>query len=184
MLTPRQQRFAAEYLVDLNATQAAQRAGYSERTAYAQGQRLLHEPVVSALISQLLDERSKRLEVTADRVVAELAKLAFADPRSLFDANGALLPIHLIPPEVAQAIATMEVTTDTGGTSKVTKIRFCDKVAALTLLARHLGMLNDKLSVTDGQELIDRIQRGRARVAAATSDHASSAIAGRASGNH
>ena len=184
MLTPRQQRFAAEYLVDLNATQAARRAGYSERTAHAQGRRLLQEPHVSAWVNQLLDERSTRLEVTADRVVAELAKIAFADPRSLFDADGVLLPIHRVPNEVAQAIATMEVTTDAGGTLKVTKIRFCDKVAALTLLARHLGMLNDKVSVTDGQELIDRIQRGRARVAAAVNDHASSAIAGRASGNH
>src|SRR5205085_1104724 len=80
-LNDRQARFVAEYLVDLNATQAAIRAGYSARTAYSAGERLLRNVEVAAAIAEAQAARSRRTEVTADRVVLELARVAFGDPR-------------------------------------------------------------------------------------------------------
>src|SRR4051812_24136150 len=79
MLTPKQQRFAEEYLLDLNATQAAIRAGYSAKTAEVQGSRLLSYAKVSAAIAEAQDARSARTGITADRVLSELAKIGFAN---------------------------------------------------------------------------------------------------------
>ena len=89
-LNDKQRRFAEEYLIDLNATQAAIRAEYSEKTAYSQGQRLLKNDEVQALVQELMAARAKRTEITADNVLAELAKHAFLDPKSFFDDSGNL----------------------------------------------------------------------------------------------
>ena len=83
-MTPRQHRFVEEYLVDLNATQAARRAGYSAKSAAGRGSRLLRNPAVAAAIEKAQDQRAARTQVSADRVVTELAKVAFGDPRRLF----------------------------------------------------------------------------------------------------
>src|SRR3954466_9694923 len=80
-LNDRQARFVAEYLVDLNATQAAIRAGYSPASARTQAADLLTNPNISAAIAEAQAARSRRTEVTADRVVLELARVAFGDPR-------------------------------------------------------------------------------------------------------
>src|SRR6478736_4951624 len=81
MLNDRQRRFVEQYLVDLNATQAAIRAGYSAATASEQASRLLANVKVAAAIAEAQAARSRRTEVTADRVVLELARVAFGDPR-------------------------------------------------------------------------------------------------------
>ncbi len=83
-MTPRQRRFVQEYLIDLNASQAAKRAGYSARSARTTGQKILHHPAVAAAIESAQEKRAQRTRVTADRVVTELAKVAFGDPRRLF----------------------------------------------------------------------------------------------------
>lgn len=80
-LTPKRQRFVEEYLVDLNATQAAIRAGYSPISAHAEGGRLLNDVKVAEALKAAMDARSARTEITADRVLRELAKLGFADIR-------------------------------------------------------------------------------------------------------
>ena len=82
-LTDKQKRFCEEYLIDLNATKAAIRAGYKEKTAYAQGQRLLKKVEAQEYLQELMDERSKRTEITADRVLQELAAIAFSDRTEL-----------------------------------------------------------------------------------------------------
>src|SRR5919197_2742959 len=89
-LTPKQARFCAEYLIDLNATQAAIRAGYSPRTANEQGARLLAHVSIAAAISQAKQAQAERTGITADRVLQEIARLAFVDIRKLFDAEGRL----------------------------------------------------------------------------------------------
>ena len=81
--SPRQEQFVAEYLVDLNATQAAIRAGYSEKTARQQGARLLSNVYIQAAIAQARQEQQQRTQVTADSVVKEAALIAFADAREL-----------------------------------------------------------------------------------------------------
>jgi phage terminase small subunit len=79
-LTPRQQTFVQAYIVSLNATQAAKEAGYSEKTAKSQGQRLLTNADVADAIADAMKARSERTEITADRVLHELAAIAFLDP--------------------------------------------------------------------------------------------------------
>lgn len=76
-LTPKQRQFVQEYLIDLNATRAAARAGYSEKTAYSSGQRLLKNVEIQTEIQRATAERERRTEITQDRVLEELGKVAF-----------------------------------------------------------------------------------------------------------
>lgn len=78
-LTPKQQRFIEEYLVDLNATQAAIRAGYSEKTAEAIGHENLRKPQIQERVSAAIQERAERTGITQERVVEELGKVAFQE---------------------------------------------------------------------------------------------------------
>ena len=87
-LTEKQKRFAEEYLIDLNATQAAIRAGYSAKTANEQGSRLLANVSIQKAISKAIAERSGRTKISQDRVVNELAKIAFLNIADLIDQNG------------------------------------------------------------------------------------------------
>ena len=95
-LSPKQAAFVAEYLIDLNATRAAIRAGYSERTAGWTGCRLLRNAAVREAVEREQARRAERTGITADRVLAELANIAFADPRDLMEwgrnAEGQRLP--------------------------------------------------------------------------------------------
>ena len=147
-LTAKQKAFVAEYLIDLNATQAAIRAGYAEKTAYSQGQRLLKHVEIQAAIQKAQANREKRTEITQDRVLAELAKLGFSDMRQ-FTAWGpggvGLKSSDELTDEEAACVAEVsETVTQAGGT---VRFKLHDKKGALELLARHLGMLNDKLAI-------------------------------------
>lgn len=145
-LTDKQAAFVAEYLVDLNATQAAIRAGYSERTAYRIGAELLQKTSVAEAIAAGQAKRAQRVEITADRVVAELAKIAFADPRDLMEwgPDGVKLKAsaELTEEQAASVAEVSETTTKDGGSLKLKKH---DKVKALELLGRHMGMFKDKV---------------------------------------
>jgi phage terminase small subunit len=144
----RQQRFVDEYLVDLNATQAAIRAGYSEKRANAIGYDLLTNTDIQTAIDAALAERSKRTEVTADRVVKELARIAFVDTRQIFEwgpGGVTLRPSHELTDDEAAIVAEVSETTGKDGSSIKAK-RF-DKLKALELLGRHLGMFSDKVEV-------------------------------------
>jgi len=159
-LTPKQAQFVKEYLVDLNATQAAIRAGYSAKMADKIGSQLLGKTRVLESVQKAMAERSQRTEITADRVLAEYAKLAFFDPRKFYDDNGCLIPIHELPDDAAACIAGMDVSTERVGKDKdgspefatVRKIKLVDKKGALDSVARHLGMFNDKLNLSGSLE--------------------------------
>jgi phage terminase small subunit len=157
MLTAKQQCFVDEYLIDLNATQAAIRAGYSTNRADAMGHENLRKPEISAAIHEAMQKRSQRTEVTQDRVLAEYAKLAFLDPRRFFDAQGVLIPIPLLDADVAAALAGMEVVAERGAEegqmNYVKKIKFIDKKGALDSVARHLGMFIDKQELSGSLEI-------------------------------
>lgn len=143
-LTPKQERFCEEYLIDLNATQAAIRAGYSEKTAYSAGQRLLRNVEIQNRIAELKAERSKRTEITQDRVVKELAAMAFAKATDYaqITSNGVALTPTAHLTSVQQAAITGIKETQSGIEVKL------DKTKALELLGRHLGMFNDKLELS------------------------------------
>lgn len=151
-LTAKQQRFVEEYLIDLNATQAAIRAGYSERTAYSQGQRLLKHVEVAALLQAKREEQSKRTEITADRVLQELARIAFFDPRKLFDHNGNIKPVQEWDDDTAAVLAGIEAVEEFAGRGDereligyLKKAKVWDKKGALELLGKHLALFTDKV---------------------------------------
>lgn len=151
-LTAKQARFVAEYLIDLNATQAAIRAGYSKKTAQMIGFENLSKPIISEALSERMRAREARTEITQDRVLQEYAKLAFLDPRRFYDESGALIPVNLLPADVAAALVGVDVTDtyDKESNAVITtkKVKFIDKKGALDSVARHLGMFNDKLQMT------------------------------------
>lgn len=161
-LNAKQSRFVEEYLVDLNASAAARRAGYSVKTADAIGRENLGKPAIAAAIAEAQAVRSKRTGITADRVLLELAKIAFFDPRSLFAADGSPLPISDLSDDAAGALAGIEVLEEFDGTGKdrvfkgyTKKYKVADKNTALTNAMKHLGMLRDKVehSGPDGKPL-------------------------------
>lgn len=135
-------RFAEEYLLDLNAKQAAIRAGYSPKGADVAGCRLLSRERVAEKIRELNAERSKRTGITADRVVKELAIVAFADIGDLADwgPDGVKLkPSKDVSPDARRAVAEVsESRTAKGGVHR--RIKQHDKVAALIKLGEHFGL--------------------------------------------
>ena len=143
-LTPRQERFAAEYLVDLNGTQAAIRAGYSATGANVTGVRLLSNPTVAALIAAGKEKQADRLEVRADTVLREILRIATTDLAQAFDESGNLLPIHQMPEDVRRAIASVKVRTDDDG-SLVREVKLWDKPKSLELLGKHLKLFVDRV---------------------------------------
>lgn len=163
-LSAKQARFCEEYLIDLNATQAAIRAGYSENTAYSIGHENLRKPDLQERIQKLKEERSKRTKITADRVLQELAKIGFADIRQLFTSGGHLVSPENLGDEIAGAVSSIEVVTrmsaeqDDNGNQlpeSVNKIRLSDKKGSLELLGKHLNLFTDKIEVKHSVNLID-----------------------------
>lgn len=151
-LTPKHEAFVREYLVDLNATQAAIRAGYSPKTARQVGAENLSKPVIQAFVSKLIQERASRVEVSADTVLSELLKLAMTDIGQAFKEDGSLKAIHDMPEDVRRAIAGVDVFEEFEGRGEdreqigwTKKIRFWDKTKALEMLGRHLKLFTDKL---------------------------------------
>lgn len=144
-LNEKQKRFCEEYLVDLNATQAAMRAGYSKNTANEQGARLLANVSVSHYVQELRKKDAEATGITRQRVLLEYAKIAFADPRKFFDeSTGQLKKVTDLDDETAAALGGMEVYEDVDkdggfviGYSK--KIKISDKRAALDSLCRMQG---------------------------------------------
>lgn len=140
------------------------RAGYSERSAYSEGQRLLKNDEVAKAISDGAQKLHHKTEITAERVLAEMAKLAFGDTRKLFDAAGRLKPVHEWDDETAGAIGSLEVVTKSLGEGEVeyvAKVKQWDKGKALEMLGRHLSLFNDKLEITGS--LAERIAEARRR---------------------
>lgn len=147
-LTKKQQMFVDEYLIDLNATQAAIRSGYSVKTANEQGARLLANVSISTAIARLMAERSKRTGINAERIIQELAKIAFLNPTDVINMDEATVKGEANRDDTA-AIASVKVKTIPGEDGDITEreVRTYDKVKALELLGKHLGMFTDKFKV-------------------------------------
>ena len=152
-LTAKQERFVAEYLIDLNATQAAIRAGYSEKTAEQQGHQLLKKTLVAAAIAEAQAKRQTRTEITQDRVLAELARIGFADIRKAVrwgdipdgrnEKGEAEWPVELVPSSDIDD-DTAAAITEVSLTAQGVKIKMADKKAALDTLLKHLGGIPDE----------------------------------------
>lgn len=155
-LTPKQQAFVAEYLIDLNATQAAIRAGYSEKTAQEQASRLLSNVIVSEAIQAAMQERSKRTEITQDMVLRELARIGFSDIRKLFNESGSLKRVEELDDDAAAFVSSVEVVTrkvpggEDNEVEHTAKIKMWDKRAALVDVGKHLGMFKETVNLNHG----------------------------------
>ena len=147
-MTQKQKRFIEEYLIDLNATQAAIRAGYSPDTAQQTGSENLSKPVIRAQIDRAMAERSKRTGVNAERVVQELAKIAFVNAAEVIDPKTATVKEDALPEDTA-AIQSVKVKTF-GEDGLEREIKMADKIKALELLGKHLGMFQNNVNVTLG----------------------------------
>jgi len=164
-LTPKQKKFVSEYLVDLNATQAAIRAGYSKQNADKIGPELLGKTRVAEAIQRAQERRSHRTEITADRVLQELAYLGFAnmlDYVTIQPDGSAVVDLSKLTREQAAAIQEVIVDEYTDGRGedarpvKRVKVKLADKRANLELIGKHLGMFVEKREITgkDGKPLI------------------------------
>jgi len=164
ILTDKQQRFCEEYIIDLNATQAAIRAGYCARTINHNTNQIMVNNGVQAEIARLKAERSKRLEIKADNVVKELAKLAFSNIEDYMevDENGEmhLKSFEHIERARLAAIESIKVNTtrnkDNSREYTTTQFKLHSKLNALEQLGKHLGIYEaDNAQVkTEGFKLI------------------------------
>lgn len=150
-MTPKQGRFVLEYLVDLNATQAAIRAGYSENGANVQGSQLLANPNIAEAIASEQAKRRQRLEISGDKVLQEYARIAFANTSDylMFGPDGVQVrPLANLTEDQAAAIAeVIETRTQNGVT---VKLKLHDKLRALDAMAKHLGLhAPQKVAVTN-----------------------------------
>lgn len=149
-MTKKQKRFVEEYLIDLNATQAAIRAGYSPDTAKSIGSENLTKPDIQGHIARAMAERSRRTGVNADRVVMELAKIAFVNADDVIDAGTATIKDGAAREDTA-AIQSVKVKTF-GEDGLEREIKLADKLKALELLGKHLGMFKDKVELSGSLE--------------------------------
>lgn len=147
-LTPKQQRFVEEYLVDLNATQAAIRAGYSVRTAEQQGPRLLGNVGVASAIQAAKAERSRRTQIDADWVLRQLAAEKAADLADLFDEHGRMKPVAEWPEVFRRGVVVgVESFEEYAGRGQdrekigmVRKVKLVDRTRHLELIGKHVDV--------------------------------------------
>lgn len=144
-LTAKQKAFVQEYLIDLNATQAAIRAGYSAKTANRIANENLSKPDIQTAIQKAMDKRAQRTEITADRVLQELAKIGFANMAdyTVWGPNGVALKdsTQLTMDQTAAISEVSETITEAGGSIR---FKLHNKIAALERIGKHLGMFDDR----------------------------------------
>ena len=187
-LTDKQRKFCDEYLIDLNATQAAIRAGYSEKTAYRIGADNLRKHQIEEYISKRQKELSRSTEVTQERVIKELALIAFSnnadyahvvEKKMKAEVDGMLVDIldedgKPATYRTVEPVLTEELTEEQKRALAVIKkgrdgleVKSCDKVKALELLGKHLGMFTDKIeaNINDSvkNELSELLAQRKAR---------------------
>jgi phage terminase small subunit len=170
-MSPKQTRFVAEYLIDLNATQAAIRAGYSARVANREGSRLLSNADISAAIAEAQRAQNQRLLLTADEAREQNAFIARLDPAELFDENGGLLHVTKMPRRVRCALKSIKVvrknlTSGDGVMDTTLEVQFWDKNTAIGREYQFHGLLVDRVHVTGELEVVSsRLVAARKRLA-------------------
>ena len=156
-MTKKQKRFAEEYLIDLNATQAAIRAGYSPHTAKDIGCENLAKPNIAAAISQAMAERSRRTGINQDRVLQELARIGFAKITDVVDPETAEIRTDASDDDLA-CIQSIKIKPNEFGTER--EVKLYDKKAALVDLGKHLGLFKDKVELSGDMDLNITIDYG------------------------
>ena len=171
-LTPKQAAFVREYLVDLNGTRAAIRAGYRANSADVSATRLMKKVRIRKAVAEAMQRRAERVEVKADDVLRELLRVATVDPLHAFTDEMRLRPLADIPEDIRRAIAGVEVdeTFDYENGEKVwtgytKKLKFWPKVQALELLGKHLKLFTEKIEHSADSSFAEMLKEARARAA-------------------
>jgi phage terminase small subunit len=173
-LTAKQHQFVREFLLDLNATQAAIRAGYSVRSAQEQGSQMLAHPEIKAAIDAAKLARSDRTEIDADWMLQRLVDEVEADLADLYDDNNDLKPIDEWPEIWRQGlVAGVEVEAlyegfgeDRIQIGQVKKLRLSDRVRRLELIGKHVRVnaFQEQVAVKGLDTLADRLERAKQRI--------------------
>lgn len=173
MLTPKQQRFVEEYLIDLNASAAARRAGYSGKTAFRSGQENMQKPAIAAAIAAAKGERAERTKIDAEWVLRTLAEEKQADLADLYDEQGNVKPVKEWPMAfrrgVVVGIETFEEFEGVGENRKLVgytrKIKAVDRTKHLELIGKHVAVraFADKLEIDGLDGLANAILAARQR---------------------
>ena len=154
-MTKKQKRFVEEYLIYLNATRAAIRAGYSPDSARDIGCENLTKPNIKAAIDRAMAERSRRTGINQDRVIQEIAKLAFLNPVDVIDMDEATVrgEAHRDDTACIASVKVKNIPTDDGAITE-REVKTYDKLKALELLGKHLGMFTDRVKVDGGVPVV------------------------------
>lgn len=174
-LTPRQRRFALEYRVDGNATQAAIRAGYSARSAYSTASDLLKKPEVQALLAEHQEKVLAKMaaedavvEAAGDAVLEELAHLAHSDLLDAFNDDGTLKHPRDMPVGIRKSIKSIEFTELFEGASgerfvvgRTVKLSLWPKDRGLELLGKNRKLFTDRVEVAPDESLLDLLTEAR-----------------------
>lgn len=158
LMRPKHARFVAEYLIDLNATQAAIRSGYSKRTANRIASHLLSKVDIRQAIDAQQAKQLESTELSAARVLEEMRRLAFSDVRAFFDERGNLKPMRELTAEQGAALSSVEVlqrnlTSGDGQVDTLHKIKTWDKVRALEMLGKHFALLTEQVQHSGGIDI-------------------------------
>ena len=147
-LTKKQKAFVQEYLIDLNATQAAIRAGYSPTSARQIADENMSKPDIKNAIDRAIAERSKRTGINADRIILELAKIAFVNPTDVINMDEATVRGEANREDTAaiSSVKVKRIPTEAGDIVE-REVKVYDKIKALELLGKHVGMFTDKFKV-------------------------------------
>lgn len=171
-LTAKQQAFVDEYLIDLNATQAAIRAGYSRKTAAAVGAENLRKPQIAEMIARAKTERSGRTQIDADWLLRVLGGEAVADVADLYSPDtGALKPVHEWPEVwrrgLVSGIDVQRIGSDENAVVEVVKVKLADRTRIKELIGKHVDvqafrerMTHDGSLVEDMADLMKQISNG------------------------
>ena len=155
-LTPKQKRFCEEYIVDFNGKQAAIRAKYSKKTAEVQSSRLLSNAKVQEYISKLTQKQQQRTEITADRVIEEIAKVAFCNIKNLYNEDGRLKEPQELEDHISATVSSFKNRREyqgkdedgNAGFATIDEYKTYDKLKALELLGKRFAIFTDKQEVT------------------------------------
>ena len=181
VITPNEIFFVHEYARDFNASRAYVAAGLSNPGQGPAGivkaaKRLLMQDEIQAALQSTIATRTRTLNITNERVLFELARIALFDIRDLYHADGVLKLPHELSDDCAAVVASFKsvemagaMSVDDAGEVRhipmyAKEVKLVDKIAALTLLMRHAGMLNDKLELTLPKEIASRLNRARDRL--------------------
>ena len=152
-INPRQQRFVEEYCIDLDGRRAALAAGYVGSYANYPAEaanRLLRNPVVRAELATRKEHQLQRAELSASTVLDQLRALSMIDMRDFFDDDGVLKPPSRWSVDMGRAVVSFDtvkknVTSGDGKSDDVFRVRLADKVRSLEMLAKHFGLLVDRV---------------------------------------